>query len=67
MKIDLDVIQRSYDFTIDIHGEIHGLTSGDCGFEPTGIKISGDTFRIWQLGCERDELNRIESEREDND
>lgn len=48
--IDKDVIERSYGFTIDIHGEIHGLVNGDMGYEPTGIKIDGDTLEIWKLG-----------------
>ena len=34
-----DVIRRSYGFTITEDGELHGLTSGDMGYEDTGIRI----------------------------
>ena len=51
MAIDKDVIDKSYGFTIDADGEVHGLVDGDMGYEPTGIKIGGDTLEIWKLGC----------------
>lgn len=51
MTINKDVIDKSYGFTIDIHGEVCGLVNGDMGYEPTGIKIDGDTLEIWKLGC----------------
>lgn len=38
--IHLDVLLMAYDWTYDVDGEIHGLTAGDHGYEPTGIKVS---------------------------
>lgn len=52
MAVDKQVIDSAYDWTIDVHGELLGLVAGDMGYEPTGIKLSGDTLKIWQLGCE---------------
>jgi hypothetical protein len=40
---DIGVIHRSHDFTIDQEGMILGLTAGDMGFEPTGIKMDPET------------------------
>lgn len=48
--VRLDVIARSYDWTIDQHGEVLGVTSGDMGYEATGIKFTGDTLAIWNDG-----------------
>jgi hypothetical protein len=45
----LGVIERAYDFTLDRHGEVLGLTAGDHGFEGTGIKISLEHIRATAL------------------
>ena len=38
--VNLRVIKQAYDWLLDDDGSIHGLTAGDHGFEPTGIKLS---------------------------
>jgi len=37
--LKLDVLLRSYDFTIDVDGQVCGLVAGDMGYEDTGIFI----------------------------
>lgn len=46
-KIKFDVIGSAYDWSIDIHGNLLGLTAGDHGYEETGIQLSGVTLSIW--------------------
>ena len=38
-EIDYEVIKKSYDFTIDVDGQLCGLTAGDMGYEDTGIFV----------------------------
>jgi hypothetical protein len=51
-ELKLDVIQKSYGFTIDVHGEVCGLVAGDMGYEGTGIFLDEETKRIWDSGVE---------------
>lgn len=51
-NLNTDIIKAAYGWTIDIHGELHGLVAGDMGYEPTGIKLDGVTLEIWELGIE---------------
>ena len=37
--VNLSVIKHAYGWTVDVYGEVHGLTAGDQGFEGTGIII----------------------------
>lgn len=53
MDIDLKVIEQAYGWTISENGELLALTSGDMGYEPTGIRLEGETLRIWKLGVEK--------------
>jgi hypothetical protein len=39
------VLRRSYGFTLDDDGEVHGLVAGDMGYEPTGIKLCAETMK----------------------
>lgn len=48
--INLDAIQRAYGWTISDTAELLALTSGDMGYENTGIVLEGDTLRIWLAG-----------------
>jgi hypothetical protein len=48
--IDIDVLSRAYDWTIDIDGELHGLTAGDMGYEPTGIKLNETDSTAYNRG-----------------
>jgi hypothetical protein len=52
MDIDLDVINQAYGWTISEDGELLALTSGDMGYQPTGIHLSGETLKIWKIGVE---------------
>ena len=38
--VDQRVLKESYDYTIDCDGEVCGLTSGDHGWQKTGIVLS---------------------------
>jgi len=49
--IDLAVIQRAYGWVLDNEGQLLGLTAGDMGYEPTGIKLDGTDLEIWKLGA----------------
>ena len=53
MDIDPDVIKNAYGWTISADGEVMALTSGDVGYELTGIVLEGETLKIWQLGVEQ--------------
>lgn len=44
--INFDVLRRSYGFTLDDDGEVHGLVAGDMGYEPTGIKLCAETMKV---------------------
>jgi len=37
--LNIDVLLRSYDFTVDFDGQVCGLVAGDMGYEDTGIFI----------------------------
>ena len=62
MEIDYDVIKRAYSFTLSIDGEVHGVTSGDMGYEATGIIFDDISLRIWKLGAEAFNKERKEAE-----
>lgn len=56
---NIEILKQSYDFTIDIHGELCGLTNGDHCFEGTGVKLEKVSLEIWNLGLKAwDELNK---------
>lgn len=39
MPVDLEVVKKAYGWSIAEDGQVHGLTAGDMGFEPSGIFI----------------------------
>ena len=43
---DLAIIRDSYSWTIDYDGQVHGLTAGDHGYEPTGIVCDKETVTV---------------------
>lgn len=45
--ISLDVIRRSYGWTLDNDGQVCGLVSGNMGYEDTGIFIPVDHITAW--------------------
>jgi hypothetical protein len=52
MDINLDVINQAYGWTISEEGELLALTSGDMGYQPTGIHLEGETLKIWKTGVD---------------
>ena len=50
MPIDLEVIQKAYDWTINTNGDVCGLIAGDHGFMPCGIKLGEEDLAIWKAG-----------------
>ena len=51
--IKADVLADSYDWAIDIDGELNGLVAGDMGYEKTGIKLNATDTAIWNAGIDK--------------
>jgi hypothetical protein len=51
--IKANVLADSYDWAIDIDGELNGLVAGDMGYEKTGIKLNETDTKIWHIGLEQ--------------
>ena len=66
MSINYRVLKEAYDFTIDIHGEIAGLTAGDHNWEGTGIFLENAALEIWKLGLAEDERKMKAGDYDDN-
>lgn len=48
--INIDVLTHAYDWTIAIDGELYGLTAGDQGYEPSGIKLNETDSEAFNIG-----------------
>jgi hypothetical protein len=50
VDVDLDVIARSCDWSIDQHGNLFGLTREHGHYEFTGIVLDGESLAAWKRG-----------------
>jgi hypothetical protein len=66
-KIDMDVIQRAYAWTLSAEGEVYGLVAGDMGYEPTGIVVDADTMKACKMLVAQAEAERDEQRKRAND
>lgn len=54
----MDVIRKSYGFTIDCDGQILGLIAGDMGYEATGMFVDATTTEMI-LGATKPDISEL--------
>jgi len=59
----LDVVRQAYGWTFDKDGQLHGLISGDMGYEPAGMWLDHRT-KVWADNERKreDEIDRLKAE-----
>jgi hypothetical protein len=54
----INIVRSAYGWTLDDHGRLYGLVSGDMGYAATHIVLDEETLAIWKRAYKSKKENK---------